>query len=170
MIIRPTTADDVPEITEIYTYHVLHGTATFEIDPPSVEEMGVRRAAIVDCRLPYMVAVLDGIIAAYAYAAPYRPRPAYRFTVEDSIYVRPGYAGRGVGKQLLTQIIREAEAAGMAQMIAVIGDSANIASIKLHRSLGFQDTGVLRNVGFKFNRWLDTVLMQRALGESHHVA
>lgn len=162
--IRPALPTDIPAITAIYAYHVLKGTATFETTPPDTAEMAQRREAILAAGLPYLVAEMDGAVAGYAYASPYRPRPAYRFTVEDSIYVDRLHVGKGIGRELLTGLIRECEQGPWRQMIAVIGDSANAASIHLHRQLGFVHTGVLKSVGWKFDRWIDTVLMQRPLG------
>ncbi len=162
--IRPTAEADLPFITAIYGNAVRHGTATFELDPPDLAEMTRRYRALVDGGFPYLVAVLDGRVAGYAYAGAYRPRPAYRFTVENSIYLEPAIHGRGVGYQLLQRLIGESEARGYRQMIAVIGDSANAGSIGVHRKTGFEMVGTHPNVGLKFGRWLDTVMMQRALG------
>ncbi|HKO72640.1 MAG TPA: GNAT family N-acetyltransferase [Bradyrhizobium sp.] len=163
--IRPTTAADLPSITEIYEHAVRFGTATFELIPPDLPEMTRRFRALMDGGFPYLVATLDGSVAGYAYASPYRPRPAYRFTVENSVYLQPAVHRRGIGLQLLQQLIDECEARGYRQMIAVIGDSANAGSIGVHRKCGFEMIGTHPNVGFKFGRWLDTVMMQRALGE-----
>ncbi len=165
MQLRPATLDDLPQITAIYAHHVLHGLASFELEPPSLAEMQARHEKIVAGGYPYLVAVDGNTLLGYAYASQYRPRPAYRFTVEDSIYVAPGQAGRGVGKALLTQVIAECEARGFRQMLAVIGDSANAASIGVHRACGFELKCTLDAFGFKFGRWVDSVLMQRALGE-----
>ncbi len=163
MLIRRSVLEDVPSLARIYGYHVLHGTATFETVPPCVEEMERRREAVVSLGLPYLVAEDDERVLGYAYASPYRPRPAYRFTIENSIYVAYDAVGQGTGGQLLTALIEECEKGPWQQMVAVIGDSANAASIALHRRQGFEHVGVLRSVGWKFDRWLDTVLMQRAL-------
>lgn len=163
--IRPTTAADLPSITEIYEHAVRFGTATFELIPPDLPEMTRRFRALMDGGFPYLVAALDGSVAGYAYASPYRPRPAYRFTVENSVYLRPAVHRRGIGLQLLQRLIDECEPRGYRQMIAVIGDSANAGSIGVHRKCGFEMIGTHPNVGFKFGRWLDTVMMQRALGE-----
>jgi L-amino acid N-acyltransferase YncA len=163
-IIRLATTDDTAQIAAIYAHHVLHGTGTFEIEPPDVDEINRRRSEIVQHGLPYLVAVRDERVVGYAYAGLYRPRPAYRHTVEDSVYVDPAETGCGIGKLLLPALIDACEGAGRRQMIAVIGDSGNIASIRLHERFGFRDAGVLRSVGFKFGQWLDTVLMQRPLG------
>jgi phosphinothricin acetyltransferase len=163
--IRPATPADIPAITEIYAEAVNHGTATFELTPPDAGEMRRRFEALRDGNFPYLVAEADGRIAGYAYAGPYRARPAYRFTVENSIYLSPASHRRGLGFALLTELIAQCEARGCRQMIAVIGDSANAASIGLHARAGFDMIGTHRDVGFKFGRWLDSVLMQRALGE-----
>jgi L-amino acid N-acyltransferase YncA len=157
------TADDAVQIAAIYAHHVVHGTGTFEIEPPDANEINRRRSEIAQHGLPYLVAARDDRVVGYAYAAPYRTRPAYRHTVEDSVYVDPAETGRGIGKLLLPALIEACEGAGRRQMIAVIGDSGNIASIRLHERFGFRHVGVLRSVGFKFDRWLDTVLMQLEL-------
>lgn len=162
--IRPGTEADVPSVQAIYAHHVLNGLASFEIEPPDVDEMRRRRQAVVERGFPYLVAEIGGTVVGYAYAGPYRARPGYRFTCENSIYIRHGMEGRGIGKALLAPLIGGCEAMGMRQMIAVIGDSANLASINLHKSLGFAMAGNLRSVGFKFGRWLDSVFMERALG------
>lgn len=163
--IRPATAADLPFITEIYDHAVRHGTATFELIPPDLAEMIRRFYSLTSGGFPYLVAAADGQLAGYAYAGPYRPRPAYRFTVENSVYLRPAVHRRGIGMQLLQRLITECEARGYRQMIAVVGDSANAGSISVHRKCGFQMIGTHPNVGFKFGRWLDTVMMQRALGD-----
>jgi L-amino acid N-acyltransferase YncA len=163
--IRPATEADVPFVTEIYKHAVLHGTATFELIPPDLAEMTRRFKALMDGGFPYLVASLDGGVVGYAYAGPYRPRPAYRFTVENSVYLDPSIHRRGIGLQLMQRLIAECEARGYRQMIAVIGDSANAGSIGVHSRTGFTMIGIHPNVGLKFGRWLDTVMMQRALGE-----
>jgi L-amino acid N-acyltransferase YncA len=163
--IRPAGVADLPFITDIYAEAVRTGTATFELVPPDLTEMTRRFQALVDNGFPYLVAVLEGRVAGYAYAGPYRPRPAYRFTVENSVYLQPAMHRRGIGRQLLQRLIGECEARGFRQMIAVIGDSANAGSIGVHSVCGFQMIGTHPNVGLKFGRWLDTVMMQRALGE-----
>src|SRR5437763_8627410 len=163
--VRPATEADLPFITEIYAHAVRYGTATFELTPPDLAEMTRRFRALIDGGFPYFVASLDGRVVGYAYAAAYRPRPAYRFTVENSVYLAPAIHRRGFGLQLLQRLIAECEARGYRQMIAVIGDSANAGSIGVHTRCGFQMIGTHPNVGFKFGRWLDTVMMQRALGE-----
>jgi L-amino acid N-acyltransferase YncA len=162
-LVRPTTEDDLGEVTRIYSHYVLHSAATFEVDPPSRDEMAKRRSHILAIGLPYLVAEHEGAIAGYAYASEYRPRPAYRFTVEDSIYIDPQYVGQGCGLALLGTVIELCEQGPWRQMIAVIGDSGNYASIRLHRRFGFRDAGTLFSVGFKFNQWVDTALMQREL-------
>ena len=163
--IRPATETDLPFITDIYEQAVRYGTATFELTPPDLAEMTRRFRALVDGGFPYLVAMLDGSVAGYAYAGPYRPRPAYRFTVENSIYLRPAIHRRGVGLSLMRALLSECEKRRYRQMIAVIGDSANAGSIGLHTRCGFQMIGTHPNVGLKFGRWLDTVMMQLALGE-----
>jgi len=165
LIIRDSAPADIPAIQAIYAHHVSHGTATFELDPPSLDEMQARREAVLAQSLPYLVAELDGEVVGYAYATPYRPRPAYRHTVEDSVYVEPGLAGRGIGGRLLAAIIERCTAGGWRQMLAVVGDSRNAASLALHARLGFHPAGTLRSVGYKLGQWRDTVLMQRALGD-----
>jgi phosphinothricin acetyltransferase len=162
--VRDCTRDDLPEVLEIYALEVREGTASFELEPPSLAEMAARFGAIEAAGLPYLVAELDGRIAGYAYAGPYRPRPAYRYTVEDSVYVARFARQQGVGRALLDAVIERAAAQGMRQMVAIIGDSAHRASIELHRGAGFRLVGTLEHVGWKFGRWLDTVLMQRPLG------
>jgi L-amino acid N-acyltransferase YncA len=162
--IRPATNADLPAVTGIYEHAVLQGTATFELIPPDLAEMTRRFNALMDGGFPYFVATLDGDVVGYAYAGPYRPRPAYRFTVENSVYLQPAIHRRGIGLKLLQRLIAECEARGFRQMIAVIGDSANSGSIGVHRKCGFAMIGTHPDVGFKFGRWLDTVMMQRALG------
>jgi L-amino acid N-acyltransferase YncA len=162
--LRDSSVGDVPALTAIYADHVRTGTGTFELEPPDEAEMGQRRDDIVAHGLPYLVAERDGLVVGYAYAGPYRLRPAYRFTVEDSIYVRAGCEGQGIGRLLLDTLISECESAGARQMIAVIGDAANVSSVRLHAAAGFARSGVLSSVGWKFERWLDVVLMQRVLG------
>jgi L-amino acid N-acyltransferase YncA len=163
--LRPAAPDDIPAITRIYAEAVQHGTASFELDPPDEAEMARRQQALFDGGFPYFVAEIDGHVIGYAYAGPYRARPAYRFTVEDSIYIDPAAQGRGVGRALLARLIEEATRRGFRQMIAVIGDSAHQPSIALHRAAGFRMVGNFENVGYKFERWLDSVLMQRPLGD-----
>jgi L-amino acid N-acyltransferase YncA len=162
--VRACEEGDMPSVTEIYAHHVLHSPATFELDPPSLQEMMHRRRVIVEGGYVYLVAEADTGIVGYAYASAYRSRPAYRFTVENSVYVRADYEGRGIGQRLMQVLLAECEKRPFRQMIAVIGDSANHASIELHRRLGFRMIGTFRSVGFKFGRWLDSVLMQKELG------
>jgi phosphinothricin acetyltransferase len=164
MELRAALPTDLPAITAIYGHHVIHGLASFEIEPPSVEEMQRRYAAVVEGGYPYLAAVEDGNVLGYAYASAFRTRPAYRYTVEDSVYVAPQAQSRGVGRALLTRLIGACEARGFRQMLAVIGDSGNAASIALHRGCGFAPPTVFAATGFKQGRWVDTVLMQRALG------
>lgn len=165
VVVRDAAERDVPQIAAIYAHHVRTGLATFEVVPPGDAEMGRRRAAVLDSALPYFVAEDGGGILGYAYATPYRTRAGYRFTVEDSIYVDPAAVGRGVGRRLLERLIEACAASGCRQMVAVIGDSANGASIGLHAACGFARVGVLPSTGFKFGRWVDSVLMQRALAD-----
>lgn len=164
MLVRESRLEDLGRIQAIYSHHVLNGLASFEEVPPDVAEMDRRRRDVLGRGLPYLAAEIDGIVAGYAYAGPYRLRTAYRFTVEDSIYIDPRFTGHGLGRALLTAVIARCTAAGCRQMVAVIGDSGNGASIGLHRRLGFEPVGVLKSVGFKFGRWVDSVLMQRTLG------
>ena len=168
--IRPATPADIPAIARIYGHAVAHGTASFELEAPTEAEMARRQRLLRDGGFPYLVAEVGDAIAGYAYAGPYRARPAYRFTVEDSIYLAPHARRRGIGKALLAALVAESEAAGFRQMIAVIGDSAQTPSIALHGALGFRLVGTLEAVGFKFGRWLDSVLMQRALGPGSSLA
>ena len=164
LTLRAATPEDFGAITAIYADHVRTGTATFEIEPPDVNEMLRRWGDITERGLPYLVAMRGDAVAGYAYAGAYRPRPAYRHTVEDSIYIRRDCVGNGIGRKLLDALITDCERAGARQMIAVIGDSGNTASIRVHAATGFAPIGVLPDVGWKFGRWLDVVLMQRALG------
>jgi phosphinothricin acetyltransferase len=161
--LRPAATVDLPAVRAIYAQEVRCGTASFELEPPDLAEMGRRHDRVRALGLPWTVAALPLGIAGFAYASSYRERPAYRFTVENSVYVADWARGQGIGRALLEAIVAEARAAGARQMVAVIGDSANLGSIALHRACGFTEVGVLRDVGRKFDRWLDTVLMQRAL-------
>lgn len=163
-IVRPATAADIAAITRIYSHAVEHGTASFELVAPDEKEMLARMKSLLDGKFPYLVAEIGSAIAGYAYASFYRTRPAYRFTVEDSVYVDPEFHRRGVGKALLTKLIEACTALGFRQMIAVIGDSGQAASIGVHRACGFTNAGNLHNIGWKFGRWLDTPLMQLTLG------
>lgn len=162
--IRASTENDIPAITAIYAHHVLHGTGTFEIDPPTEADMAGRRADVLGRGLPWLVAEQDGRVVGFAYANWFKPRPAYRFSAEDSIYVADDARGTGVGKALLAELAAQVEARGVRKLLAVIGDSANAGSIGLHRALGFTDVGTMRSVGWKFGAWRDIVLMEKALG------
>ena len=164
LAIRPAKMTDIPAITRIYAHAVKTGTASFELEPPDEAEMRKRMQALIDGKFPYFVAEIDGAIAGYAYASLYRTRPAYRFTVEDSVYIAPQMQRRGIGKALLVKLIEASTALGYRQMIAVIGDSEQAASIGVHKACGFADAGNLKNIGWKFDRWLDTPMMQLALG------
>jgi phosphinothricin acetyltransferase len=164
VLLRNATPADVPVITRIYAHAVAHGTASFELEPPDEAEMSRRMGALLDGGFPYIAAEVEGTLLGYAYAGPYRPRRAYRFSVEDSIYIDPRAQRKGIGRALLGRLIEECERRGFRQIVAVIGDSAQTPSIEIHRALGFRMIGAIENVGFKFDRWLDTVLMQRALG------
>lgn len=161
---RPATPEDVPAIHAIYSYHVLHGLASFEEEPPPLEEMRRRFDDVRRRGLPYLAADFGGVLAGYGYCAPYRSRSAYRYSLEDSVYVRHGSEGRGVGSALLRALIERSEALGFRNIIAVIGDSANAASIAVHRALGFEPVGTIGAAGWKLGRWLDVVLMQKQLG------
>lgn len=163
--IRDAVEADMTAVLEIYTPHVLHGLSTFEETPPSTDEMVTRFLTVKGLGLPYLVAELEAKVIGYAYATTYRPRAAYRHTIEDSVYVASGLAGRGVGAALLSALIVRCEEGPWRQMLAVIGNSGNAGSIALHSRLGFQPIGTLSNVGFKLGQWVDTVLMQRPLGE-----
>jgi L-amino acid N-acyltransferase YncA len=162
--IRPSRDQDIPAITAIYAHHVLNGTGTFETAPPSAEDMAARRADVLGKELPYLVAEEDGRILGFAYCNWFKPRPAYRYSAEDSIYMADGERGRGAGKQLLTALAQQAEAAGVRKLIAVIGDSANLGSVRVHEAVGFTPVGVLKSCGWKFGKWLDVVLMEKPLG------
>jgi L-amino acid N-acyltransferase YncA len=164
LAIRPSADADLPAITAIYAENVLGGTGTFEIDAPDAAEMARRRADVLAKGLPWLVAEVDGRVLGYAYANHFRPRLAYRFCVEDSIYLAASARGRGIGRLLLAELMACCEAQGARQMLAVIGDAANAGSIGVHRALGFEPAGVLKAAGWKFERWLDVILMQRALG------
>lgn len=162
--VRSSQEHDIPSITAIYAHHVLHGTGTFEIDPPSAQDMATRRADVLAKGLPYLVAEEGGHVLGFAYCNWFKPRPAYRFSAEDSIYVADEARGRGVGRLLLDTLCAEAERAGVRKLLAVIGDSANAGSIGVHRAAGFSHVGVLRSVGWKFGAWRDIVLMEKPLG------
>jgi len=167
-IIRPSRNEDIAEITAIYQHHVVHGTGTFEIEPPTVLEMRDRREDVLSKGLPYLVDEEGGRLLGFAYCNWFKPRPAYRFSAEDSIYLAPSATQAGLGRALLVELNVQAERVGIRKMIAVIGDSANAASIGVHRSAGFEHVGVLKSCGWKFDRWLDVVLMEKALGHADH--
>jgi L-amino acid N-acyltransferase YncA len=169
VVLRDASEQDMAAIQAIYAQEVLHGLASFEEVPPSTEEMLARRAAVLDLGLPYLAAELDGRVVGYAYATAYRPRPAYRYTVEDSVYVAEAMQGRGVGRALLSALIARCETGPWRQMVAVIGDRGNAGSVALHRQQGFRLVGIFEAVGFKLGRWVDTVLMQRPLGPGSDV-
>jgi L-amino acid N-acyltransferase YncA len=164
ILIRPSTAADLVALTALYGWHVRHGTGTFELDPPGIDEMTKRREDVLAKGLPYLVLEGEGVVCGFAYANQFRPRPAYAFCLEDSVYVAPDRAGRGFGRLLLTELLARCEAAGARQMLALIGDAENAASIGVHRALGFGHAGTIRAAGWKQDRWLDVVVMQRSLG------
>jgi L-amino acid N-acyltransferase YncA len=164
--IRPSADRDLPEITAIYGHHVLHGTGTFETTPPGESDMAARRADVLAKGLPYLVVEDGGRVLGFAYCQWFKPRPAYRFSAEDSIYMHPDAAGKGLGRALLAELAARAEAAGIRKLIAVIGDSGNAGSIGVHRALGFSPVGQFKSCGWKFGRWLDIVLMEKPLGEA----
>ena len=164
MLLRNAIDADIPAIQSIYAYWVTHGTGSFELDPPTADEMSLRRGDVLSKGLPYLVAEEAGSVRAYAYANWFRPRPAYRFSVENSVYVHPEARRGGVARLLMAELMTRCEQAGARQMVAVIGDSANTGSVGLHTAMGFRPIGILQSTGWKFNRWLDTVFMQRALG------
>ena len=168
LLIRDSTDADMDAVQAIYAAHVLRGLATFEEIPPSAAEMRERRASVLALGVPYLAAEQDGRLVGYSYATLYRTRSAYRYTLEDSVYIAEGLAGRGIGTALLRELIARCEKGRWRQMIAVIGDSANEGSIALHRRVGFEMTGTFKSTGFKFGRWVDTVLMQRPLGAGDH--
>jgi phosphinothricin acetyltransferase len=164
LLIRPSIDTDLEDITTVYAWNVRNGTGTFELEAPDVADMSRRRSEVLSKQLPWLVAERGGKVVGYAYANHFRPRPAYRFCVEDSIYLAPEAAGAGIGRLLLAELIVRCEALGARQMVAVIGDSQNAASISVHARCGFERTGLLKASGWKFGRWLDVVLMQRPLG------
>ena len=165
LVIRPSHDGDLQAITAIYAHHVVHGTGTFETVPPTLQDMTARRSDVLARGLPWLVAEQEGRVLGYAYCNWFKPRPAYRFSAEDSIYVAHDAPRRGIGRALLQALCDAAEAAGVRRLIAVIGDSANAGSIGVHRSLGFEVVGTLRSCGWKFDRWLDVVMMDRPLGD-----
>lgn len=164
LLIRPSTPADLPAITAIYAWNVLNGTGTFELEAPDAAEMTHRRDDVLSKGLPWLVAQRDGVVLGYAYANHFRPRRAYRFCLEDSVYLAADARGQGLGRLLLAELMARCEAAGARQMLAVIGDSANLGSIGVHRTLGFEHVGVMKAAGWKFERWLDVVIMQKSLG------
>lgn len=164
LLIRDSQDADLPHIARIYGHHVQHGTGTFETEPPSVQDMSTRRADVLGKGLPWLALEHEGTVQGFAYANWFRPRAAFRYAVEDSIYLAPEAAGKGWGRALLTELLARCERAGMRKAIAVIGDSANAGSIGLHKALGFERTGTVTACGWKFGRWLDIVLMEKTLG------
>jgi phosphinothricin acetyltransferase len=170
LTIRPSTDQDVPAITAIYGHHVLHGTGTFETTAPSEADMAARRADVLAKGFPHLVAENAGQVLGFAYCQWFKPRPAYRFSAEDSIYLHPDAAGQRLGNKLLSELAKQAEAAGVRKLIAVIGDSGNVRSIGVHRALGFRHVGTIEACGWKFDRWLDVVLMEKSLGEGARTA
>ena len=165
LLIRPATPADLPAITAVYGWNVLNGTGTFELEAPDLAEMTRRHADVTDKGLAWLVAERAGQVLGYAYANHFRPRRAYRFCLEDSIYLLPEAQGQGAGRLLLAELTARCEAAGTRQMLAVIGDSANLGSIGVHRTLGFEQVGLMKSAGWKFDRWLDVVIMQKSLGQ-----
>lgn len=163
-LIRPSRDEDVPAITAIYAHHVLHGTGTFETEPPSIADMRTRRADVLSKGLPYLVAEQDGEIAGFAYGNWFKPRPAYRYSVEDSIYLAPDQHGQGLGRALLAELLARCEAVGIRKVMAIVGDSANAGSIGVHQALGFTQVGTIDACGWKFGAWRDIVIMQKTLG------
>jgi L-amino acid N-acyltransferase YncA len=161
---RPSRDQDIPAITAIYSHHVLNGTGTFETTPPTEQDMAARRSDVLAKELPFLVAEEDGRILGFAYCNWFKPRPAYRYSAEDSIYMADGARGRGAGKQLLAALADQAQAAGVRKLIAVIGDSANHGSVRVHEAIGFSHVGVLKSCGWKFGKWLDVVMMEKPLG------
>ena len=168
-LIRPCQTADLPAVTAIYAHHVSHGSGSFELEPPSLQDMTQRHANISELGLPWLVSSRGDEVLGFAYAGQFRPRPGFQYLVEDSVYIQQGHAGQGLGVALLAELIRCCEQAGKRQMLAVIGDSANASSIALHARLGFIHTGILKASGWKHGRWLDTVLMQKALGPGQSV-
>jgi L-amino acid N-acyltransferase YncA len=168
--IRTSRDEDLAAITAIYAHHVLHGTGTFETEPPSLADMTARRADVLSKNLPYLVAEKDGEILGFAYCNWFKPRPAYRYSAEDSIYLANDARGKGLGKQLLEALVQAAEAAGVRKLIAVIGDSANIGSVGVHRAQGFSHVGILKDCGWKFGQWRDVVLMDKVIGQGRDTA
>jgi phosphinothricin acetyltransferase len=170
LLIRPSTPADLPAITDIYGWNVLNGTGTFELEAPDLDEMTRRRDDVLSKGLPWLVVERAGSVLGYAYANHFRPRKAYRFCLEDSVYLAADAKGQGLGRLLLAELMARCEALGARQMLAVIGDSANLGSVGVHRTLGFEPIGVMKSAGWKFDRWLDVVLMQKALGRGDTTA
>lgn len=170
LLIRPSTSADLPVITAIYGWNVQNGTGTFELDPPDEAEMARRREDVLGKGLPWIVVERGGVVLGYAYANHFRPRKAYRFCVEDSLYLAEDAKGQGLGRLLLAELMARCESLGARQMVAVIGDSRNLGSVGVHRTLGFEHVGVMKSAGWKFDRWLDVVLMQKALGRGDTTA
>ena len=164
LLIRPSLPADLPAVTAIYAHHVTHGKGSFELEAPDLDDMSRRRTDVLAKGLPHLVASRGAEVLGFAYAGAFRPRPAFRFMAEDSIYIHPDHTGQGLGRALLAELMRHCEALGIRQMLAVIGDSANAGSIGVHRSVGFEQVGVLKSCGWKFERWLDIVMMEKALG------
>ena len=169
-LIRPSREGDIDAITAIYAHHVQHGTGTFETSAPSATEMATRHADVLSKSLPYLAAEIDGSVVGFAYCNWFKPRPAYRFSAEDSIYLAPQAQGAGLGRALLCELMAQARNVGLRKLIAVIGDSGNAGSIGLHRCVGFTDVGVLKSCGWKFDRWLDVVMMECVLGQGDATA
>ncbi len=169
-LIRPSREGDIDAITAIYAHHVQHGTGTFEIDAPSATEMAARHADVLSKGLPYLVAEADRQVVGFAYCNWFKPRPAYRFSAEDSIYLAPQAQGAGLGRALLSELMAQASNVGLRKLIAVIGDSGNAGSIGLHRTVGFTDVGILKSCGWKFDQWLDVMMMECALGQGNATA
>jgi L-amino acid N-acyltransferase YncA len=163
-LIRPSSDDDLPAITAIYGHHVLHGTGSFETEPPSLADMTARRADVLAKGLPYLVVEQDGEIAGFAYGNWFKPRPAYRYSVEDSIYMAPGLQRRGLGRALLAELLAQFEAVGIRKVMAIVGDSANTGSVGIHLAFGFTQVGVVESCGWKFGVWRDIVIMQKSIG------
>ena len=163
-LIRPSSDADLPAITAIYAHHVLHGTGSFETEPPSVVDMTTRRADVLSKGLPYLVVEQDGKIAGFAYGNWFKPRPAYRYSVEDSIYMAPDLQGKGLGRALLAELLARFEAVGIRKVMAIVGDSANTGSVGIHLALGFTQVGIVDSCGWKFGAWRDIVIMQKTLG------
>ena len=163
-LIRPSRDEDLPAITAIYAHHVLHGTGSFETDPPSIVDMGARRADVLSKGLPYLVAEQDQKIAGFAYCNWFKPRPAYRYSVEDSVYLAPDLQRQGLGRALLTELLARCEAADIRKVMAIVGDSANAGSVGVHLALGFTQVGIIESCGWKFGAWRDIVIMQKTLG------